>query len=112
MSDILNRLRGLSSAEEFFTTLKVPFDQGLVNVNRLHILKKFNQHMARLNVAEAAPEDQEALCAQALQQAHNDFLTTDARQEKLFSVFRMEDPGFVPLSSLSQARHEKSSHGR
>jgi len=40
MSEIVNALGKLSSAEEFMNFLGVEYDQHVVNVNRLHILKR------------------------------------------------------------------------
>ena len=47
MSSIATEMSKLSSAEEFLDFLEVEYQQSVVNVNRLHILKRFNQYLAR-----------------------------------------------------------------
>ena len=42
---ILQRLRGLSSAEEFFQELRVPYDPAVLSVARLHILKRMGEYL-------------------------------------------------------------------
>ncbi|HEY0200457.1 MAG TPA: nitrogenase-stabilizing/protective protein NifW, partial [Burkholderiaceae bacterium] len=45
MEDFLQRLKALSSAEDFLQFFGVPYDQKVVNVSRLHILKRFFQYI-------------------------------------------------------------------
>lgn len=40
MNDLTQRLRALSSAEDFLEFFAVPHDMAVVNVSRLHILKR------------------------------------------------------------------------
>lgn len=106
MPDVLERLRGLSAAEDFFMALEVPFDQKVVSVNRLHILKRFQHYMTEAGVRDAEPERQLRLCRDCLVQAYDDFLIGDARTYKVFRVFQQDDqpasPPFVPLSALTR----------
>ena len=46
MSQLRNQLERFSAAEEFLDFFQVPYAQAVVNVNRLHILKRFNQYPA------------------------------------------------------------------
>ena len=39
----IDEFKKLVDAEEFFIFFNLPYDQKFVNVNRLHILKKFSQ---------------------------------------------------------------------
>ena len=44
--DIARRLKGLSSAEDFFATLGVAYDERVLRVARLHILKRMGEYLA------------------------------------------------------------------
>ncbi len=86
---LFRELSQLSAAEEFFEYLAVPYDKHVVNVNRLHILKRFRQYLATaLDDASADGEDLHALCASLLERAHGDFVCSNARIEKVFRVFQ------------------------
>lgn len=87
MSEIKQALSQLSSAEEFLNFLGVKFDQRVVNVNRLHILKRFNQYLARHSFSgsdAAIKAEYKAL----LERAYDDFVRSDAVTEKVFKVFQ------------------------
>jgi nitrogenase-stabilizing/protective protein len=43
MSNLLNRMRDLSAAEEFIAMLPVPYDAAILHVARLHILRRMGQ---------------------------------------------------------------------
>ena len=106
MSAILDKLRTLSTAEDFFTTLDVAFDPHVVNVNRLHILKRFQQHMRTAGIDSLAEAEQKDACAQALKKAHDDFVVSSGVQEKVFKVFQDPEaaPAFVSLDTLKTRR--------
>lgn len=48
MNDLTQRLTRLSAAEEFLEFFAIPFEQNVVNVSRLHILKRFYQYLRPL----------------------------------------------------------------
>lgn len=107
MSGIIEQLRGLSTAEDFFTVLEVPFDQGIVNVSRLHILKRFQQYMRQDKVADLPEETRKAACAACLKRAHDDFVASTGVEEKVFKVFQDQQPtapAFVSLDTLKAGR--------
>ena len=96
-------LEELSSAEEFLDYFAIPFDPAVVHVNRLHILQRFHDYIEAqadaLAEGEAARTD---AYGALLQRAYDDFVTSDARTEKVFRVFRRHEPKtvFVPLSEI------------
>jgi hypothetical protein len=53
MPSLTERLKALSSAEDFFTFFGLPFDEQVVQVNRLHILKRFYQYLHKADPARA-----------------------------------------------------------
>lgn len=88
MSDIKRELGNLSSAEEFLNFLEVDFDQRVVSVNRLHILKRFNQYLARHSFGGGNDAALKAEYQALLQRAYDDFVKSDAVTEKVFKVFQ------------------------
>jgi nitrogenase-stabilizing/protective protein len=96
-------LEELESAEDFLNYFGIPFDQKVVHVNRLHILQRFHNYMAKTG---GLPEDEGArrsAYTALLARAYEDFVNSDAQTEKVFKVFRMNEPqtAFVPLTSIS-----------
>lgn len=103
-SDLELDLDELSSAEDFLDYFEIPYDAKVVHVNRLHILQRFHDYLAKL---DPMPEDegaQRAIYSEWLARAYADFVDSDAQTEKVFKVFRMNEPVNVevPLTDLTQ----------
>jgi len=88
VSEMMNALSKLSSAEEFLDFLEVEYDQHVVNVNRLHILKRFNQYIARHAFKGGSDAETKVEYKALLEQAYGDFVKSDAVTEKVFKVFQ------------------------
>jgi len=92
MDSLITRLKALSSANEFLDFFGIPYDERVVHVNRLHILKRFYQYLHR---AEGLPSLNEVdlfrRYRELLLQAYQDFTTSNAAQEKVFKVFQDVD---------------------
>ena len=88
MSELMATMEKMSSAEEFLDFLEVGYQQSVVNVNRLHILKRFNQYIARHSFSGSTDEDLKAEYKTLLEQAYRDFVQSDAVTEKVFKVFQ------------------------
>jgi nitrogenase-stabilizing/protective protein len=88
MSEIKQALSQLSSAEEFLNFLEVEYEQSVINVNRLHILKRFNQYLARHNFSGGSDEAIKAEYKMLLERAYDDFVKSNAVTEKVFKVFQ------------------------
>ena len=102
MSDLQKHLSTLSAAEEFLDYFQVDYEQSVVNVNRLHILKRFNQYL-RSTPGTAAMDDEtlRGLCKELLAKAYGDFVRSTPAQEKVFKVFQdTEGRQHVSLDSL------------
>lgn len=109
MSELMNKLGSLSAAEEFFELLEVPFDRAVIDVNRLHILKRFNQYLRRDGVHDIADEaEQRERCRALLIGAYEDFVRSTPAQEKVFKVFQDADGAQVSLQSLRATLPSKS----
>ncbi|HEY6093762.1 MAG TPA: nitrogenase stabilizing/protective protein NifW [Gallionellaceae bacterium] len=109
MSDIATALGQLSSAEEFLNFLEVEYQQPVVNVNRLHILKRFNQYMARHTFSGKTDAELKAEYKALLAQAYGDFVKSDAVTEKVFKVF--QDATGVKSFSVDSLRASLPSRG-
>lgn len=107
MNEFLSEIGKLSSAEDFLTFLEVPHDPKVVQVNRLHILKRFHDYLGKAEtLADAGPEEMRAAYRTLLEKAYLDFVASDALTEKVFPVFHRTPPGkpaFVSLSSIRSA---------
>jgi nitrogenase-stabilizing/protective protein len=102
MTDLTQRLRELSSAEDFLAFFAVPHDPKVVDVSRLHILKRFFQYIRQ---EKQLPDDNgQALYAcyrQLLVKAYEDFVSSTPAKEKVFKVFQdAEGQQSVSLQSL------------
>ena len=100
----------LSSAEDFLDYFDVPYDERVVQVNRLHILQRFHHYLAR-QLPNLPPGDdaQRSIYRLWLERAYKDFESSDAQTEKVFAVFQhVDQPGggstsFVPLDKVFQS---------
>lgn len=109
MSKFIDSLGQLSSAEEFLNFLEVDYQQSVVNVNRLHILKRFNQYMAQHTFSGVSDEELKAEYQALLTQAYNDFVVSDAVTEKVFKVF--QDATGVKTFSVDSLRASLPARG-
>lgn len=94
----LESLSKLSAAEQFFEALDLAFDQQVVSVNRLHILKRFNALLDMESLRALEDGAARVACRHALEKAYGEFAA--GQGEKTFKVFQQVKTGFVPLSSL------------
>ncbi|KRR00161.1 nitrogenase stabilizing/protective protein NifW [Bradyrhizobium valentinum] len=103
---ILDRLNKASSAEDFFALLGVDYDPKIVNVARLHILKRMGQYLAKEVFEGGAEAEVTARCKAVLEQAYADFVASSPIDQRVFKVLKdavaepQKPAAFVPLSSL------------
>ncbi len=113
---VLSDLEKLHSAEDFFSHLKVDFDPALVQVARLHILKRMGKYLAGKDFSGASEETVFAGARETLVQAYGDFVASKPIDERVFKVLQEHDPSqavapdepapkpFVPLDQLTIIR--------
>ena len=92
MNDLTTRLKALSSANEFLDFFGVPYDAKVVDVNRLHILKRFYQYLHQADGLGGL--DEVGLFSryrELLARAYQDFVHSNAATEKVFKVFQDVD---------------------
>ncbi len=93
----------LESAEDFLDYFEVAYDRSVVQVNRLHILQRFHDYLAKSG-EEGAPGYAEYRACLAL--AYSDFVKSDAITEKVFKVLqRASGVATVPVSAIGRAGH-------
>jgi nitrogenase-stabilizing/protective protein len=103
MSQLLDAMQKFSAAEEFFDFLGVEYLPQVVQVNRLHILKRFQQYIGRDPVPEGLAEavEREAYKSK-LQNAYQDFVESNSVAEKVFKVF--QDKAGVQTVSVNKLK--------
>ncbi|WP_374327317.1 nitrogenase-stabilizing/protective protein NifW [Azonexus sp.] len=96
----------LVSAEDFLDYFGIPYEASVVQVNRLHILQRFHDYLAR-QAPNLPPEEeqQRAIYRLWLERAYQDFTVSDALTEKVFAVFQhvaKPDGGMSSFVSLDK----------
>jgi nitrogenase-stabilizing/protective protein len=92
MNPVLESIQGFSAAEEFLDFFGIGYQTDVVHVNRLHILKRFNQYLSRAPIADDLDDATAfATLKQLLTQAHDDFVDSTAAREKVFKVFQEQE---------------------
>jgi nitrogenase-stabilizing/protective protein len=110
MTLILDQLRALSAAEDFFAVLDVPYEPAVLSVSRLHILRRMEPHL-RTGGFDGSDEAHARHAARAaLAQAYGDFLASSPIAERVFKVHqdavKPQRPAarpFVALEALTGA---------
>ncbi|WP_163097671.1 nitrogenase-stabilizing/protective protein NifW [Acidithiobacillus ferrianus] len=88
MSHLRKTLANLSSAEDFLKFLNIDYEETVVHINRLHILKRFHDYLKReKNTEDLDDQSLKTLYVKLLSQAYQDFVVSDAVSEKVFKVF-------------------------
>jgi len=108
---LTDRLKALSSAEDFFVFFGVPAEEAVVQVNRLHILKRFYQYLRQSDGLQLLDEaEQFRLYRSLLAKAYQDFVVSTPAREKVFKVF--QDTGGTQHVGLAGLRHSLHEHRR
>jgi nitrogenase-stabilizing/protective protein len=92
MDSLIDRLKALSSAEDFMHFFGVPFEERVVQVNRLHILKRFYQYLHSTDGLTGLDDiEMFRRYRELLVRAYGDFLSSTPAREKVFKVFQDAD---------------------
>lgn len=108
VTDILARLKRLSAAEEFFAVLGVSYDPKVLNVSRLHIMKRVGQYLAEEDFSGLPDQVIAARVRATLERAYEDFAISSPLTHRVFKVLKDNDPNkpatpgrtFVPFASV------------
>lgn len=99
---VLNQLRTLSAAEDFFGFLDVPYDPAVLNVARLHILKRMGEYLRKNTLSEADDDMARSLCRAHLERAYSDFVESTPLEQRVFKVLKdAVTPPAAPLVQIS-----------
>lgn len=101
MNAMIQQLTQFSAAEEFLDYFGIPYEESVVNVNRLHILKRFYQYLRQEKGLAAL--DEITMFKQyrsLLMRAYEDFVHSTAAREKVFKVFQDADAKSFGLDKL------------
>lgn len=103
--NILDKLKALSSAEDIFALLGVGYDSKVMNVARLHILKRMGEYLACEDLADIPDSVVTARCKAVLERAYEDFVTSPPLQHRVFKVLKSavapsKPANFVPFDAL------------
>ncbi|PDT06812.1 nitrogenase stabilizing/protective protein NifW [Rhizobium sp. M1] len=115
VKDILNRLKSLSAAEEFFAALGVPYDPKVLDVSRLHIMKRMGQYLAAEDFSHLPDRVIAASARAILERAYCDFATSAPLSHRVFKVLKDHNPNrpvtpgrtVVPLDSFLKPFEKK-----
>jgi len=103
MSGEIDKFNQIVDAEEYFDFFQLPYDQKVVNVNRLHILKKFSQFIKEIdeNYTDISSSDRLNKYREALEKAYQVFLKSTPQEQKLFKVFNEKPKNVVTLTEIT-----------
>lgn len=106
MDELTQRLARLSSAEDFLNFFALAYDAEIVNVSRLHILKRFYQYLRRdTEIAGLSGAELYGRYRKWLAEAYADFVRSTPAREKVFKVFQDQEGKRVSLESLKATLH-------
>jgi nitrogenase-stabilizing/protective protein len=112
MNPVLQRIEGFSAAEEFLDFFGIAYRPEVVHVNRLHILKRFNQYLTRSPIPDDLDETSAwNLCREYLTRAHDDFVASNAAREKVFKVFQDQEGKSISLDSMKASLSTRKQAG-
>ena len=102
MSTTITNFNTLSKAEEYLEFFGISYDSRIVNVNRLHILKKFSQFIREHGIDAASLADETTFnqTRDALASAYHLFTTSNSVEQKLFKVFQDRPSNIVMVSEI------------
>jgi len=85
MCDLMEKLGSLPTAEEVFDVLDVPYERSVMKINRLNILRRFQQYIRAYDLEEFNEYEQRHLCRAQLTRAYYDFMRYTPAQENVFN---------------------------
>jgi nitrogenase-stabilizing/protective protein len=104
MNTLIQQLTQLSAAEDFLNFFGLPYEEPVLNVSRLHILKRFYQYMRQEPGLDGLDEiEMYKRLRLLLSRSYADFVDSTPAREKVFKVLQNANSTSVSLDSLRQA---------
>ena len=102
MTQSLSEFNKLVNAEDYFQFFELPYDQKIVNVNRLHILQKFSEYIKEIDKNNSELNESERLgkYREALDNAYQLFIESTPQEQKLFKVFHQKPKNVIKLTEI------------
>jgi nitrogenase-stabilizing/protective protein len=104
---VIKKLKSLSSAEEFFDYLEVPYDPARLGVVRLHVLKQMGGWLEADRLSDIPDEQAKAECRELLVSAYSEFQNRSPLDRRLFKVLKEAvapaRSNFVSLETLKES---------
>jgi nitrogenase-stabilizing/protective protein len=109
MDGLIAKLKALSSANEFLDFFGIEYDEQVVHVNRLHILKRFYQYLhGAQNLSAQNEVELFRSYRDMLTKAYLDFTASTPAKEKVFKVFQdAQGQSHVSISALRDSLSER-----
>ena len=102
--DVLATVKAAASAEEIFALLGVAYDPKVLNVARLHILKRMGEYLAGEELDGLPNIVVAARCKAVLERAYEDFIASSPLEQRVFKVLKNavapRPSHFVPFDDL------------
>lgn len=89
----------LKDAEDYFAFFGLDYDPQVLNINRLHILRKFSLLVQSVNKSQSEEQVLNTY-RQYLKISYSLFLTSNSVEQKLFKVFQDKPRNVVMLSDI------------
>lgn len=116
MDRIHEQIQQLSSADDFFQFFEVPYDRHVLDVCRLHIMKRMGEYLADDALEEQDDKAVFATLRDVLVRAYDDFTRSTPAEEKVFKVFHAKparaDGAFVGFETLTVGGATRTSQTR
>lgn len=102
---LIEQMQELSSAEDFFVFFFLPYDEKVLKVSRLHIMRRMGQYVRETDFSGLTDDEVFLATRLQLKRAYQDFVESTPLQEKVFKVFqdqaKQQRQKFVALDELS-----------
>ncbi len=97
------QLESLSAAEDIFAFFGVAYDERVLQVARLHILKRLSQYLREMSLEPLGDDELFQEIRGHLERAYADFVESSPREQRVFEALERrarEARGFVGIDEL------------